>query len=91
MALKESLFVRIAINSVTEAGSIMVSGFLLELKNMVEEGKIDEQDYIDAIKSGLSFFAILERLAENSTKKTDDKVVEMFYSPLKEFAEAEGI
>ena len=91
MALKESLFVRIAINSVAEAGSLMVSGFLLELKNMVEEGKVSQEDYVDAIKSGLSFFAILERLAKNSTKKTDDRIVEMFYEPLKEFAEEEDI
>lgn len=91
MAKKESLVVRMFINSITEAGSIMVSGFLIELKTMVEEGKISQEDYIDAIKSGVSFFAICERLAQNSSKKTDDKIVEMFYNPLKEVAEAEGV
>lgn len=91
MAKKESLVLKIFINSIAEAGSIMVAGFLVELKAMVADGRINQEDYIDAIKSGNSFFAILERLAKNSSRTTDDKIVEMFYGPLKEVAEAEGI
>lgn len=91
MAKKESLVVRMFINSITEAGSIMVAGFLVELKAMVEDGRINQEDYIDAIKAGNSFFAICERLAQNSSKTTDDKIVAMFYNPLKEVAAAEGI
>lgn len=91
MAKKESLVVRLFINSVVEAGQIMVTGFLAELKNMVAEGKITQEDYEDAIKSGGNFFAILERLAKNSSKTTDDKIVDLFYSPIKEQAAADGI
>jgi hypothetical protein len=91
MAKKESLVVRMFLNSIVEAGKIMASGFLIELKNQVTEGKINEVDYIDAIQSGGKFFAILDRLAQNSSKTTDDKIVALFYDPIKERAEADGI
>lgn len=91
MAKKESVVVKLFINSVVEAGKIIASGFLIELKNQVAEGKINEVDYIDAIQSGGKFFAILERLAQNSSKTTDDKIVALFYDPIKERASEDGI
>lgn len=91
MAKKESLVVRLFINSIVEAGQIIASGFLVELKNMVAEGKIGQEEYESAIKSGGHFFAILERLAKNSAKTTDDKIVDLFYSPIKERAAEDGI
>ena len=91
MAKKESLAVRLFINSVVEAGKIIASGFLIELKTMVAEGKIGQEEYEAAIKSGGNFFALLERLAKNSSKTTDDKIVDLFYSPIKERAAEDGI
>jgi hypothetical protein len=91
MAKKESLVVRLFINSIVEAGQIMVSGFLVELKNMVAEGKIGQEEYEAAIKSGGNFFAILEKLAKNSAKTTDDKIIDLFYAPIKAQAEEDGI
>lgn len=91
MAFKESLFARIAINAASETVQLLVIGLLEEFKTLSEQGKIKPEDYTDAIKSGNHFFAILERLSKNSSKKTDDKIVEMFYTPLKAAAEADGI
>lgn len=88
MAHKDNLFVRIAINSVVEAGTLMVSGLLQEIKAKHEA---EPEVYKEIIQAGTSFFALLERAAAKTTTKTDDKIVSVFKIPLDEAAKTDDI
>lgn len=83
---KENIFVRIGINSVVEAGKLMMGGLLVEIKETS-----DPQDYIDLIQAGGNFLSLLEKAAAKTKTKTDDKIVSVFKEPVDLAAEADGI
>lgn len=86
---KESLIVKIAINSVAETGKLMVAGLLEEIK--AQENENQEETYEDLIKAGNAFFRMLARAAARTKTRTDDKIVAVFLEPLENAAEADGI
>lgn len=86
---KESLIVKIAINSVVETGKLMVAGLLTEIKE--QENDNQQETYEDLIKAGNAFFRLLEKAAARTKTKTDDKIVSVFKEPLEAAAEADGI
>lgn len=83
---KESLLVKIAINSVVEAGQMMVTGLLEQIKE-----HNSEEDYAEVIKSLGNAFSLLAKAAEKTKTKTDDKIVNVFKEPVDAAAEADDI
>jgi hypothetical protein len=83
---KEGILVKIAINSVVEAGKMLVSGLLVEIKD-----NNTEQEWNELIKTMGNAFSLLERAAAKTKTKTDDKIVSVFKEPIDAAAEADGI
>jgi hypothetical protein len=84
--MSESIFVKIGINAVTEAGKLLVTGLLAQIK---ENNKPEEWE--ELIKTMGNAFSLLERAAAKTKTKTDDKIVSVFKEPIDEAAEADGI
>jgi hypothetical protein len=84
--MAEGILVKIAINSVVEAGQILVSGLLVAIK---ENNKPEEWE--ELIKTMGNAFSLLERAAAKTKTKTDDKIVSVFKEPIDDAAEADGI
>lgn len=82
----QSILVKIAINSVVEAGKLMASGLLAQVKE-----NISPEEYTELIKSLGNGFALLARAAAKSKGSTDDKIVDLFKDPIDAAAEADGI
>jgi hypothetical protein len=83
--MAEGILVKIAINSVVEAGQILVSGLLVAIK---ENNKPEEWE--ELIKTLSHGFNLLEKAAAKTKTKTDDKIVSVFKDPIDTAAEADG-
>lgn len=69
-----------------------VSVLLLNLlENIKKNNDAQPQLIIEAVKAGDNFLKLLERAAAQSKTKLDDKAIAMLHTPVKQFAEAEGI
>ena len=84
--MAEGILVKIAINSVVEAGQILVSGLLVAIK---ENNKPEEWE--ELIKTLGHGFNLLEKAAAKTKTKTDDKIVSVFKEPIDAAAEADDI
>lgn len=84
--MAEGIFVKIAINSVVEAGKVLAGGLLVEIKD-----SISEEEYVELIKSLGNGFSLLARAAAKTKTKTDDRIVSIFKEPVDEAAADDGI
>lgn len=80
------LIASIFMGAVKEAGSIKVSEILAKIK----EHNTPEV-YENALKSGNSFFNLLNELAVKTKSKIDDNVIAMFQEPIQAAADEDDI
>jgi len=78
--------VSIFLGAFIEAGKLMASGLLEQVK-----AHNTKEDYEAVIQSLGNAFALLEKAAAKTKGKADDKIVDLFKTPIDAAAEADGI
>lgn len=77
-------------------GLSMASGYMQMmvselLSNIKKNNDKDPQLYLDLVKDGATWLTRLDKLADQTKTQWDDRVIEVFLSPVKMAAMSEGV